>query len=201
MVFQVWNGGVRKDLKKAKRENSKKFWKKTGEAYKDYWKNEKALKKSLRSNIKESFKSPSSENAKEYYKLKNEIKNNKKDFWKKTGTSYKEFLNDQKNSYKKAIKKSKKQERKKILSDPIKLYKHRKEFSEDEIRKAMKTFHMDEELRNLSSNKKKSRLDTPKRLIAYGTTAIAAYGVAKKGKKIVDEILQNRKYKQMSLFD
>ena len=105
------------------------------------------------------------------------------------------------NKQKKANKKYKKAYRAKILSNPTKLYKHRNEFNEDEIRKAMKTFHMDEELRNLSSNKKRSRLDTPKRLIAYGTTAIAAYGVAKKGKKIVDEILQNRKYKQMSLFD
>lgn len=101
---------------------------------------------------------------------------------------------------KKANKKYKKAYRAQILSDPTKLYKHRKDFSKEEIDKAMNNFNREERLRNYSQNKQNSKLNTIKRITAYGTAALGTYAVVKKGKKIVDDMIFNHKYKQMSLF-
>ena len=65
----------------------------------------------------------------------------------------------------------------------------------------MNKFNREERLRNYSQNKQNSKLNTVKRITAYGTAALGAYAVAKKGKKIVDDIIFNHKYKQMSMFD
>ena len=179
MEFQEWNGGVRKvkqgankQIKKARKE----FWSNTKQNYKDYWNKEKQIAKDVRNmSIKDRLK-----NTKNRKKIESQ---NSIDFWKKTGDEYKKYYGKTKDIRKNEKKQLRKIRRKKILSDPTKLYRHRDEFSDDEIRKAMKTFHRDEDLRNLSSNKKKSKLDTPKRILAYGGTAIAAYEMIKKRKK------------------
>lgn len=50
-------------------------------------------------------------------------------------------------------------QRKKILSNPTSLYKHRKEFSYEEINDALKRFEWEEKLQNYSKNRLKNGAD------------------------------------------
>lgn len=117
-----------------------------------------------------------------------------------TGKKAEKYINKLEKQ-KRINKKANKEYRRKILSDPTKLYKHRNEFSKEEINSAMKRFETEEKLRSHSANRKNSRLNTLNRVIGYGTAAFTVYEMAKKGKKIVNDILEKNRYKQMSIFD
>lgn len=68
--------------------------------------------------------------------------------------------------------------REKILQDPTLLYKHRKEFSPDEIKKAMTNIKMEQELQDLSMKRLgigQQYIDTA---VKYAETGIKAYNKA-----------------------
>lgn len=81
---------------------------------------------------------------------------------------------------KKAAKKAQKDiiRREKILSDPTLLYKHRKEFSKEEIDKAMKSIKMEQELRQLSMNQLSTGQTYLETAVKYAETGIKAYNKA-----------------------
>lgn len=67
-----------------------------------------------------------------------------------------------------------------ILSSPTQLYKHRNEFTKEEIDDAIKRFDVEKKLRDLSSNELnigKRYLDT---LIGYGQSGLKAYDTVAK---------------------
>ena len=114
----------------------------------------------------------------------------------------KEKYIDKLKKQKKENKKSKKAYRAKILSDPTKLYKHRNEFSKEEIDKAMSKFNREQKLRGYSRDKQgyNSSQNKLKKAITMATGAIVTVETLKRGKKLVDDFVFNRKYKQTSLF-
>lgn len=101
---------------------------------------------------------------------------------------------------KSAQKRARKKKRAKILKSPTKLYRNRSKFSDAEIEKAMRTFKRDQQLRNYSREASSYGFDMTKKVLAYASLPAAAYATYKGGKKIVEEIIFNQKYKQMRLF-
>lgn len=79
-----------------------------------------------------------------------------------------------------AEKEAKKKEarRKDILSNPTKLYKHRKEFTYDEIKKAMETFEWEKRLNTYSSERLKSGAEFIKTMTTYVNNGINLYNSA-----------------------
>lgn len=67
--------------------------------------------------------------------------------------------------------------REKILSNPKLLYKFRKEFTDDEIKKAIAKFKMEKELSGLSGEQSSKAHKQIKNLIGYGKTASEAYAL------------------------
>lgn len=68
--------------------------------------------------------------------------------------------------------------RKKILASPTKLYKHRKEFTYDEIKKAMDTFKWEKELNGYSKDELQRGADFLKTLNTTMSNAINVYNTA-----------------------
>lgn len=68
--------------------------------------------------------------------------------------------------------------RKKILSNPTSLYKHRKEFTYDEIKKAMETFEWEKKLSEYSKADLKRGADTIQTMVSYANNAVNLYNVA-----------------------
>ncbi len=83
---------------------------------------------------------------------------------------------------KKAAKRAQKDiaRREKILQDPTLLYKHRKEFSPDEIRKAMSNIQMEQNLQQLSMNRLSVGQQYLQTAVKYADTGIKAYNNAAK---------------------
>lgn len=77
---------------------------------------------------------------------------------------------------KEAAKKEK--ERQEILSDPKKLYKHRKEYSYDEIKKAVERFKQESDLRKYSKETMQRGADFINIMNTYATNAINLYNTA-----------------------
>lgn len=75
-----------------------------------------------------------------------------------------------------AAKKAKRKEQ--ILKSPTKLYLNRKKFSQEDIDKAMKKFKWERELRSLSVDEIATGSKYATTLLAYGTLAVTAYGLA-----------------------
>lgn len=71
--------------------------------------------------------------------------------------------------------KREKARREKILSDPKKLYKHRKEFTREEIEQAMKTFEWEKKLRDLSLADMKAGKEMLANAVGYANTVISGY--------------------------
>lgn len=69
-------------------------------------------------------------------------------------------------------------QRKKILSNPTSLYRHRKEFSYDEIQNAMRQFEWEQKLQNYSKNRLNNGADYIKTLTNYTINGINLYNQA-----------------------
>ena len=72
----------------------------------------------------------------------------------------------------------KEKERQDILKSPTKLYKHRDEFTYDEIKKAMDKFKWEKELAGYSKDDLKRGADFIQTLTDYGNRAVNLYNVA-----------------------
>lgn len=78
-----------------------------------------------------------------------------------------------------AIAKAKQEQRRKdILNDPKKLYKHRKEYSYDEIRKAIEQFKWERELRSYSESTLKKGSDFANNIFKLMANSINVYNQA-----------------------
>lgn len=75
-------------------------------------------------------------------------------------------------------KEKKEQERKEILSDPTKLYKHRKEYTADEIQSALRQFKLEKELSDYSKSQLKNGADFINTLFSYTNNSINLYNAA-----------------------
>lgn len=91
-----------------------------------------------------------------------------------------------------ANKKYKKAYRAQILSDPTKLYKHRKDFSKEEIDKAMSNFNREQKLRGYSRDKKSYNSQNNKisKGLAIAGTIVGTAELAKRGKEVTDYFLR-----------
>lgn len=87
-------------------------------------------------------------------------------------------------------KKTNKKRRANILKSPTKLYKHRKEFSDKEIDKALQRYKREQTLRNYSREKLSYGSDIAKRILTYATIPTAAYGTYKATKAMVNELIK-----------
>ena len=87
-------------------------------------------------------------------------------------------------------KKANKKRRNNILNSPTKLYKHRKEFSDKEIDKALQRYKREQTLRKYSKDNLTYGSDIAKRILAYATIPAAAYGSYKATKAIINEIIK-----------
>lgn len=65
----------------------------------------------------------------------------------------------------------------KILSDPSKLYKHRKEFTREELTRAMETFRFENDLAEISAKRVKRGADFSKNLVLIGTAGITGWNM------------------------
>ena len=74
-----------------------------------------------------------------------------------------------------------------ILGNPTKLYKHRKEFTEEELSTAIKGLKMEREIGQLSVDKVSLGGKYAKGALAGMTTAVAAYNTAQVVSKIVNK--------------
>ena len=63
----------------------------------------------------------------------------------------------------------------KILNDPRKLYKHRREFSADEIKKALDTFEMDRKLRDYADKKTEAGMKKVQNIVKVTKDSIDGY--------------------------
>lgn len=109
---------------------------------------------------------------------------------KKTGKKYRLAVPKSKNYSKEQIqamgkrliaKEQKKQEkarREKILQDPKKLYKHRREFSKEEIDAAMKNFEWEKKLRELSVADVRHGKEMINETVGYVNALIGGYNTA-----------------------
>lgn len=77
--------------------------------------------------------------------------------------------------------------RQKILNDPTQLYKHRREFTADEIQTAMKQFEWEQKLSSLSAQRLKNGADFIKTMFDYSNNAINLYNAAARVANSVDE--------------
>lgn len=68
--------------------------------------------------------------------------------------------------------------RKKILSSPSKLYKHRKEFTYEEIKKAMEVFDWERKLSDYSKTELQRGADTINTMVKYANNAVNLYNIA-----------------------
>lgn len=87
-------------------------------------------------------------------------------------------------------KKANKKRRNNILKSPTKLYKHRKEFSDKEIDKALQQYKREQTLRNYSREKLSYGSDIAKRILTYAAIPTAAYGTYKATKAMINEIIK-----------
>lgn len=87
-------------------------------------------------------------------------------------------------------KKANKKRRANILKSPTKLYKHRKEFSDKEIDKALQRYKREENLRKYSKEKLSYGSDIAKRILAYVAIPAAAYKSYKATKAIVNKLIK-----------
>lgn len=99
-------------------------------------------------------------------------------------------------SEKEAAKKEK--ERQDILSDPKKLYKHRKEYSYDEIKKAVERFKQESDLRKYSKETMQKGADFLDLIDTYTVKAINVYNTAA---RIINTIQDNGKYNAVPFVD
>lgn len=90
----------------------------------------------------------------------------------------------------KKYKKANKKRRANILKSPTKLYKHRNEFSDKEIDKALQRYKREQTLRNYSREKLSYGSDMAKRILTYATIPTAAYGTYKATKAMVNELIK-----------
>lgn len=74
-----------------------------------------------------------------------------------------------------AVRQAKRKE--KILSDPTKLYKHRKEFSHDELKRAMEAFKFENDLAELSQKRIKQGADFSRNLVTIGASGITGWNM------------------------
>lgn len=95
----------------------------------------------------------------------------------------------QREAEKKAAKQKMQKEKKRndILNDPTRLYKHRREFTADEIQTAMKQFEWEQKLSNLSAQRLKNGADFINTMFSYGNNAINLYNTAARVVNSVDE--------------
>lgn len=78
-----------------------------------------------------------------------------------------------------ALDKAKKEQRRRdILNDPKKLYKHRKEYSYDEIKKAIEQFKWERELKGYSESTLKKGADFAKDIVSLMSNSINVYNQA-----------------------
>lgn len=68
--------------------------------------------------------------------------------------------------------------RKDILNNPSKLYKHRREFSQEEIEKALKQFEWEKKISNYSMDRMKKGADYINNIFLYTNNAINVYNNA-----------------------
>lgn len=92
----------------------------------------------------------------------------------------------------------KEKERQKILSDPKKLYKHRKEYSYDEIKKAVDRFKQESELQKYAKETMQKGADYINLVNTYATSAINVYNTAA---RIINTINDNGKYNSVPFID
>lgn len=65
----------------------------------------------------------------------------------------------------------------KILSDPSKLYKHRKEFTKEELSNAMRVFEFENKLSNLSKERIKQGAEFSKSLVTIGAASLTGWNM------------------------
>lgn len=68
--------------------------------------------------------------------------------------------------------------REEILRNPSKLYKHRREFTQDEINAAIRTFEWEKKLSDLSAARRKAGEEQIKSMVNYSINAINLYNQA-----------------------
>lgn len=68
--------------------------------------------------------------------------------------------------------------REKILQDPAKLYRYRREFTQEEINAAIRTFEWEKKLSDLSAARRKAGEEQIKSMVNYSVNAINLYNQA-----------------------
>lgn len=68
--------------------------------------------------------------------------------------------------------------REEILRNPAKLYKHRREFTQDEINAAIRTFEWEKKLSDLSAARRKAGEEQIRSMVNYSVNAINLYNQA-----------------------